>query len=114
MNTNTKQAIINNFINKNVLMNNINNLPEEIVRKIMLYRPRNETAELIIQANTQDKFRLNYVNKSKSVNEVWNTLRPIKTGSNTYGDEDAPMKLIRANISLGEKKRIRHVANTKV
>lgn len=91
----------------------MNELPEEIVRKIMLYRPRNDTAELIIHANTQDKFRLNYVIKSKSVEEVWNTLRPLKTGSNTYGDEDAPMHLIRTNISLGEKMRIRHIANTK-
>jgi len=107
MNTNTKEIIINNF------MNNIDKLPEEIVRKIMLYRPRNISAELIIQANREDKFRLNYLNKSKSVTEVWNTLRPLKTGSNTYGDEDSPMKLIRANISLGEKKRIRLVANSK-
>lgn len=97
----------------NTIMSNLDKLPDEIVSKIMLYRPRNDTARIIVDANKTDKFRLNYVNKQESVEEVWNVLRPLNTGSNTYGDDDAPMHLIRVNITLGEKRRIRLAANQK-
>ena len=113
MNYNMNTIAITNTNDTNTIMSNIDKLPDEIVRKIMLYRPRNDTASIIVNANKQDKFRLNYVNKDNSVEEVWNNLRPLKLGSNTYGDDEAPMHLIRANITLGEKKRIRLASNLK-
>lgn len=106
---------------ENELTTLVYELPEELVRKIEWLRPpwrnpaisRHEIAKIIVDANREDKLRLNYLNKSNSNHCVWDTLRPFKIGSNAYGDDDAPMQIIRNNISIGEKMRLRALANQK-
>ena len=93
--------------------NKFYDLPDELVREINSFRPRNDTAQIIVDANAQDKLRLNYVIRTRSNPHVWQALRPLKIGSNTYGDDEAPMRIIRNNVSYGEKMRLRAVENIK-
>jgi len=65
-----------------------------------------------MDANKQDKLVLKYLRKYKVEDgdykdELYTTMAPSVTGSNMYGDEDSSMKIIRSNISIGEKIRMR-------
>tara|TARA_B000000475_G_C15630596_1_gene297216 strand:+ start:99 stop:404 length:306 start_codon:yes stop_codon:yes gene_type:complete len=66
----------------------------------------------MVDANKQDKLVLKYLRKynvEEGVykDELFSTFAPSVTGSNMYGDEDSSMKIIRSNISIGEKIRMR-------
>ena len=87
-------------------------LPPGVLGNVLTFIPRNETAQLMVDANKQDKLVLKYLRKynvEEGVykDELFSTFAPSVTGSNMYGDEDSSMKIIRSNISIGEKIRMR-------
>ena len=80
---------------------------------VLAFIPRNETAQLMVDANKKGKLVLKYLRKYKVEegvykDELFSTLAPSVTGTNMYGDEDSSMKIIRSNISIGEKIRARN------
>ena len=87
-------------------------LPPGVLGNVLTFIPRNETAQLMVDANKKEKLVLKYVRKYKIEegvykDELFSTLAPSVTWSNTYGDEDSSMKIIRTRISVGEKIRMR-------
>ena len=87
-------------------------LPPGVLGNVLTFIPRNETAQLMVDANKKDKLVLKYLRKynvDEGVykDELYTTMAPSVTGSNMYGDEDSSMKIIRSRISVGEKIRMR-------
>tara|TARA_B100000482_G_scaffold97081_1_gene69817 strand:+ start:1470 stop:1889 length:420 start_codon:yes stop_codon:yes gene_type:complete len=102
--------------NKQAMMKSIveqtRELPPGVLGNVLTFIPRNETAQLMVDANKQDKLVLKYLRKYKVdegvyKDELYTTMAPSVTGSNIYGDEDSTMKIIRSKISVGEKIRAR-------
>lgn len=102
--------------NKQAMMKSIveqtRELPPGVLGNVLTFIPRNETAQLMVDANKQDKLVLKYLRKYKVdegvyKDELYTTMAPSVTGSNMYGDEDSTMKIIRSKISVGEKIRAR-------
>lgn len=90
----------------------IKELPPELAGYVRTFIPRNETAQLMVDANKQDKLVLKYLRKYKVQegaykDELFSTLAPSVTCSNMYGDEGSSMKIMRSKISIGEKIRMR-------
>lgn len=97
------------------LIKMIHSLPEGVVGHVLTYIPRNDTAQLIVDAGNQDKLALTYLRKYMVVNEkykqqLYEEIAPSVLGKNTYGDDDAPYVIIRSKISMGELIRMRNVA----
>lgn len=97
------------------LIDMVRDLPTGVLGHVLTFIPRNDTAQLMVEAATQDKLNLTYVRKFQIENkvylkELYNNIAPSIVGSNVYGDDDAPMKIIRAKISMGEKIRMRAIS----
>jgi hypothetical protein len=80
--------------------------------------PRNDTAQLIVNAAKDDKLVLTYLRRYKVENEdyketLYRELAPSALGKSTYGDDDAPMTIIRTKISVGERVRMRTISEKK-
>ena len=104
--TKNKQAMMKSIVEQ------IRELPPGVLGNVLTFIPRNETAQLMMDANKQDKLVLKYLRKYKVEegdykDDLYATLAPSVTGSNMYGDEDSTMKIIRSRISIGEKIRMR-------
>ena len=102
--------------NKQAMMKSIveqtRELPTGVLGNVLTFIPRNETAQLMMDANKQDKLMLKYLRKYRVEegdykDELYTTMAPSVTGSNMYGDEDSTMKIFRSRISVGEKIRAR-------
>ena len=97
------------------LIDMVRDLPTGVLGHVLTFIPRNDTAQLMVEEATQDKLNLTYVRKFQIENkvylkELYNNIAPSIVGSNVYGDDDAPMKIIRAKISMGEKIRMRAIS----
>ena len=93
----------------------VQNLPTGVIGHVLTFIPRNDTAQLLMDAFEQDKLTLRYVRKFQIVNkkyleELYNDIAPSIIGTNIFGDDDAPMKIIRSKISMGEKIRMRAIS----
>ncbi len=95
-------------------------LPPGVIGNVLTFIPRNDTAQLLMNANNNDELTLTYLRKykvfegdeifrtqKKYKEELYSKLAPSKTGSNLYGDEDSPMKIYRSKISVGEKLKMK-------
>ena len=87
-------------------------LPTGVVGNVLTFIPRNETAQLMMDASANDKLALTYLRKYKVEegdykDELYGTLAPSVMASNMYGDDESTMKIIRTRISLGEKLRMK-------
>jgi hypothetical protein len=90
-------------------------LPTGVLGNVLTFIPRNETAQLMVDENKKGNLVLKYLRKYKVEEgdykeELFSTFAPSVTFSNMYGDEDSSMKIIRSNISAGEKIRMRNLA----
>ncbi len=90
-------------------------LPCGVLGNVLTFIPRNETAQLMMDAHKQDKLVLKYLRKYKVEegnykDDLYATMAPSVTGSNMYGDEDSTMKIFRSRISVGEKIKARSIA----
>ena len=93
-------------------------LPEGVYGHVMSFIPRNDTAQLIVNAASEDKLVLRYLRRYQVVNEdyketLYRELAPSALGKSTYGDDDAPMTIIRTKISVGERLRLRTMSEKK-
>ena len=93
----------------------VQNLPTGVIGHVLTFIPRNDTAQLLMDAFEQDKLTLRYVRKFQIENKkylevLYNDLAPSILGTNVFGDDDAPMKIIRTKISMGEKIRMRAIS----
>ena len=106
----------------------VHNLPFGVLGLVYSYIPRNETAQILVDAFAQDKLKLEYV-RHKNTNcgvvsynnknpeiltynspylyDVRDKLKPSRTGTNVYGDDNSSMLIFRNNISVGEKIRMK-------
>ena len=95
-------------------------LPPGVIGNVLTFIPRNDTAQLLMNANNNDELTLTYLRKYKVFEgdeifrtqknykeELYSKLAPSKTGSNLYGDEDSQMKIYRSKISVGEKLKMK-------
>lgn len=94
------------------LVEKIKELPPGVLGNVLTFIPRNDTAQLIVEANKANKLVLKYLRKYKVKegaykDELFSTLAPSVTCSNMYGDEGSSMKIMRSKISIGEKIRMR-------
>lgn len=106
----------------------VRELPDGVLGLVYSYIPRNETAQILVDAFAEDKLKLEYVRykntqygvisynsknpeifnyNSHHLCDVQNKLRPSITGTNVYGDDDSSMLIFRNNISVGEKIRMK-------
>lgn len=97
------------------LIDMVRDLPTGVIGNVLTFIPRNDTAQLMVEAAAQDKLNLKYVRKFQIENkvyleELYNNIAPSIVGSNVYGDDDAPMQIIRKKISMGEKIRMRAIS----
>ena len=79
-------------------------LPTGVLGNVLTFIPRNETAQLMMDANKQDKLVLKYLRKYKVEDgdykdELYTTMAPSVTGSNMYGDEGSTMKIFRSRMT---------------
>ena len=92
-------------------------IPEVLVKEIRDFMPRHEIAQLLIDANTADKLKLKYVGprlNDKNPSYKWSIkerreFAPSVINSTLYGDDDAPMSIMRTNLTVGEKVRLRTI-----
>ena len=90
-------------------------IPEVLVQEIREFMPRHETAQILIDANNADKLKLKYVGmclNDKNPSCKWSAkerrkFAPSIVESTLYGDDDAPMSIMRTNLTVGEKVRLR-------
>ena len=87
-------------------------LPTGVIGNVLTFIPRNETAQLMMDASANDKLVLTYLRKYKVEegdykDELYGTLAPSVIASNMYGDDESTMKIIRTRISIGEKLRMK-------
>ena len=95
--TKNKQAMMKSIVEQT------RELPPGVLGNVLTFIPRNETAQLMMDANKQDKLVLKYLRKYKVEegdykDDLYSTMAPSVTGSNMYGDEDSTMKIIRSRI----------------
>ena len=88
-------------------------LPSGVIGHVLTYIPRNDTAQLVHDAWRRGDLRLKYLRRLQISNsdlnaEMLSGLAPSTAvcGSNVYGDDDAPMVIIRTHISVGERARL--------
>lgn len=101
------------------LIDMVRDLPTGVLGHVLTYIPRNDTAQLMVDAAAQDKLKLTYVRKFQIENkvyldELYNNIAPSIIGSNVYGDDDAVMKIFRIRISMGEKIRMRAISQRQI
>ena len=92
-------------------------IPEVLVQEIREFMPRHETAQILIDANNADKLKLKYVGmclNDKNPSCKWSAkerrkFAPSIVESTLYGDDDAPMSIMRTNLTVGEKVRLRTI-----
>jgi hypothetical protein len=87
-------------------------LPTGVVGNVLTYIPRNHTAQLIYDAWQRGDLHLKYLRRFQIPDddrnaEIFGSLAPSVCGSTVYGDDDAPMVIIRTHISVGERIRLR-------
>ena len=92
-------------------------LPEGVRGNILTFIPRNETAQLMIDANNKDMLLLRYLHYNKVKegnykNELFNKLAPSIIGSTQYGDESSLLNIIRTKISIGENIRLAYLSKS--
>jgi hypothetical protein len=93
-------------------------IPEELVREIKGFMPRHDTAQILVDAFKVDKLRLKYVGwidnidtpSKKYSSQERKIIAPSVIKSTLYGDEEAPMFIMRTDINMGEKLRLRIAA----
>ena len=95
----------------NSLVQQIRKLPQGVIGIVLEFIPRNDTAQLLMDASKHDKLVLKYlfpynVEDGDYKNELFSTLAPSVIGTNTYGDKDSSMIIFRSGISIGEKVRM--------
>lgn len=100
------------------LIKMVHSLPEGVYGYVLSFIPRNDTAQLIVNAANEDKLVLTYLRRYKVVNDdyketLYRELAPSVLGKSTYGDDDAPMTIIRTKISVGERLRLRTISEKK-
>lgn len=93
-------------------ISSIHALPDEVIGHVLAYTPRHDTAQILWDASQTDGLHLKYLRRYKVPNdahkdEIFAHLAPSVCGATVYGDEDAPMCIIRTNISVGECVRFR-------
>ena len=93
-------------------ISSIHALPVGVVGHVLTYMPRNNTAQILCDAWKEDGLHLKYLRRYRVRNdahkdEIFAHLAPSVCGATVYGDEDAPMCIIRTNISVGECVRFR-------
>jgi len=93
-------------------ISSIHALPDEVIGHVLTYTPRHDTAQILWDASQTDGLRLKYLRRYRVPNdahkdEIFAHLAPSVCGATVYGDEDAPMCIIRTNISVGECVRFR-------
>ena len=86
-------------------------LPPGVLGNVLTFIPRNETAQLMIDAHKQDTLKLKYLRKYNVEEgpykiELYSTFAPSVTGCSMYGDDDSTMKITRSSVSVGEKLRM--------
>ena len=87
-------------------------LPSGVIGHVLTtYIPRNDTAQLVHDAWRRGDLHLKYLRGLQISNsdlnaEMFSGLAPSICGSNVYGDDDAPMVIIRNHISVGERARL--------
>ena len=86
-------------------------LPSGVIGHVLTYIPRNDTAQLVHDAWRRGDLRLKYLRRLQISNsdlnaEMLSGLAPSVCGSNVYGDDDAPMVIIRTHITVGERLRL--------
>ena len=92
-------------------------IPEVLVKEIREFMPRHEMAQLLIDANNTDKLKLKYVGwtdtdkfpSHKHSLKERKEFAPSVINSTLYGDDDAPMSIMRTNLTVGEKVRLRTI-----
>ena len=100
------------------LIKMVHSLPEGVYGHVLTFIPRNDTAQLIVNAASEDKLVLTYLRRYKVVNEdyketLYRELAPSVLGKTTYGDDEASMTIIRTKISVGERLRLRTISEKK-
>ena len=75
-------------------------LPPGVLGNVLTFIPRNETAQLMLDAYEEDKLVLTHlpeyrVKDGLYKDELFATLSPLVTGKSMYGDEDSRMKILR-------------------
>jgi hypothetical protein len=111
----TNTTKFSDFKTMTSLIDMVRDLPTGVIGNVLTFIPRNDTAQLMVEAAAQDKLNLKYVRKFQIENkvyleELYNNIAPSIVGSNVYGDDDAPMQIIRKKISMGEKIRMRAIS----
>ena len=99
----------------NSLISMIHSLPDGVVGHVLTYIPRNDTAQLIVNASREDKLVLTYLRKYKVTNDeyrerLYREIAPSVIGTSEYGGGDAPMRIIRQKVSVGERIRMRSIS----
>jgi hypothetical protein len=97
------------------LISMIHSLPEGVVGHVLTFIPRNDTAQLIVNASQEDKLVLTYLRKYKVINDdyrerLYREIAPSVIGTSEYGGGDAPMSIIRQKVSVGERVRMRSIS----
>ena len=92
---------------------NVRSLPVGVLGNVLTFIPRNDTAQLLVDANNNDTLSLLYLRKKNVIDgpyktELYSTLNPSITCSNVYGDNDSSFLIIRRRISIGDNLRLRH------
>lgn len=100
----------------------VHSLPFDVIGHVLNFIPpwktdiigtkRHDVANILLHAHKNDKLCLVYLRKinfrqGRYNTEVYNSLAPSVTGTNVYGDDDAPMQIQRTKISIGEKLRMK-------
>ncbi len=92
----------------------IHDLPIGVLGHVLTYVPRNDTAQIMHDASKSDKLKLRYVRRflmTGKIERIYQTLAPSVCRSTMYGDEDSSMVIIRTHISMGERVKLRWIAN---
>ena len=80
---------------------------------------RHDTAQLLCDAWKEDKLRLKYVRRYMIrgslvyKDDIFDNLAPSVCSSTVYGDDDAPMCIIRTHISMAERVKLRVIDEIK-
>ena len=82
-----------------------------MIGHVLTYIPRNDTAQLVHDAWRRGDLHLKYLRGLQISNsdlnaEMFSGSAPSICGSNVYGDDDAPMVIIRTHITVGERLRL--------
>ena len=94
------------------LISSIHALPDDVIGHVLTYTPRHDTAQILWDAWKEDALCLKYLRRYRVPNnahkdEIFGHLAPSVCGATVYGDEDAPMCIIRTHISVAERVKLR-------